>query len=364
MVKKIAEKTAGVTLDGFVPRPKVFDGQTPQTPNPKSTHVEGKKFTGVGMFMDSMTGKSEVSKELAAAQFQLDDATKKLAEFDGATLMKSLDPKTIRRSEWANRNELEFSTSDFQKLKDLIANAGGNEQPIKVRAVQGVFDGQTGTDEGEVFDGQTPTYEIVFGHRRHQACLELGLLVNAVVIKDMDENTLFKAMDHENRGRKNLSAWEQGKTYDKALKKDLYPSLRKLVEALGINLSDASRSVKLAQLPDSIIDAFPTPLDIQVRWATPLTKALEKNPDTVMARAKEIRKDRGQMTATEVFDRLVGNDQKSASNEIQILAAGKKAATFRTGPKGRAVIEFEADAMPKSKHAALAKLIEGFLKNL
>lgn len=352
MVKKAAEKTAGVNLSGYVPRAKVFDGQTPPASDSKSTHVEAKKFTGVGLFMDSMTGKSEVSKELAAAQSQLEDATKKLAEFDGATLMKSLDPKTIRRSEWANRNELEFSTPDFQELKDLIANAGGNEQPIKVRAVKGVF------------DGQTPPYEIVFGHRRHQACLELGLLVNAVVIEEMDDRTLFEAMDRENRGRKNLSAWEQGKTYDDAIKKGLYPSLRRLVEALGVNLSDASRAVQLAKLPRSIIDAFPTPLDIQVRWAKPLVDALQKDPDTVMACAKEISKDRGQMSAMEVFARLVGKDQKSASIEIEILAAGKKAATFRTGPKGRAVIEFEADAMPKSKHAALAKLIEGFLKNL
>ena len=352
MVKKAAEKTAGVNLSGYVPRAKVFDGQTPPASDSRSTHVEAKKFTGVGLFMDSMTGKSEVSKELAAAQSQIDDATKKLAEFDGATLMKSLDPKTIRRSEWANRNELEFSTPDFQELKDLIANAGGNEQPIKVRVVKGVF------------DGQTPPYEIVFGHRRHQACLELGLLVNAVVIEEMDDRTLFEAMDRENRGRKNLSAWEQGRTYDEAIKKGLYPSIRRLVEALGVNLSDASRSVQLAKLPSSIIDAFPTPLDIQVRWAKPLTDALQKDPDTVMARAKEIRKDRGQMSATEVFARLVGKDQKPASKEIEILAAGKKAATFRTGPKGRAVIEFEADAIPISKHAALAKLIEGFLKNL
>ena len=45
-------------------------------------------------------------------------------------------------------------------LKDEIANAGGNVQPIQVRAIQGA---------PRVFDGQTPTHEIVYGHRRHQA---------------------------------------------------------------------------------------------------------------------------------------------------------------------------------------------------
>lgn len=352
MAKKAAEKTAGIDMSGFVPRAKVFDGQTPKKGIPRSAHEEGKKFTGVGIFMDSMTGKSEVSKELATAQTKLEDATKKLAEFDGASLMKALDPMTIRRSEWANRNELEFLTPEFQELKDLIASAGGNEQPIKVRTVKGVF------------DGQTPPYEIVFGHRRHQACLELGLLVNAVVVEEMNDRTLFEAMDRENRGRKNLSAWEQGRNYDAAIRKGLYSSIRRLAEALGVNLSDAARAVQLAKLPQPIIDAFSTPLDIQVRWSKPLADALQRDPDTVLARAKEIQKDRGQMSAKEVFARLVGKDQRPAPRDIQILAAGKKAATFRAGPKGRAVIEFEADVMPISKHAALAKLIEGFLKNL
>ena len=352
MAKKAAEKTAGINMSGFVPRAKVFDGQTPQKVIPKIAPAEGKKFTGVGIFMDSMTGKSEVSKELATAQSKLENVTKRLAEFDGASLMKALDPKTIRRSEWANRNELEFSTPEFQELKALIASSGGNEQAIKVRVVKGVF------------DGQTPLYEIVFGHRRHQACLELGLLVNAVIVEEMTDQALFEAMDRENRGRKNLSAWEQGCNYDDAIKKGLYPSIRRLVDALGVNLSDAARAVQLAKLPRPIIDAFSTPLDIQVRWAKPLADVLQRDPDNVLARAKELQKSHGKLTATEVFTRLVGKDQKSQPKTMPIMVAGKNVGTIKSGPKGRALIEFEANVLPAGKHAALAKLIEGFMKTL
>ena len=350
MAKKAAEKTAGIDMSGFVPRSKVVDRQPLPENIQRVPHTEGKKFTGVGIFMDSMTGKSEATKELVSAQSKLADANKKLAEFDGATLVKALDPKVVRRSQWANRNEAEFLTIEFHELKAEIANAGGNVQPIKVRSFKGVV------------DGQPPQYEIVFGHRRHQACLELGLTVNAVIVEEMNDRALFEAMDRENRGRKNLSAWEQGRMYAEAIKKGLYSSGRNLEEALGLNHSDVVRALQLAKLPKEVVDAFATPLDLQVRWAKPLADALQRDPDVVLVRAREITKNRSELNAAQVFECLIGKDEKLAPEEIQISAHGRKVATLRTGSKGRVVIEFEIDVLPANKRPAFAKLITEFLK--
>lgn len=353
MVKKAAEKTAGIDMSGYKPRAKVFDGQTLLASGKSETqnlpHEAPRKYTGVGVFMDSMTGKTEVSNELLSAQTELEQVNRKLAEFDGATLVRSLDPKLVHRSQWANRIEAEFATAEFLELKEEIANSGGNVQPIKVRLVKGAF------------DGQTPKHEIVFGHRRHQACLELGLLVNAIVVENMDDKTLFETMDRENRGRKNLSAWEQGHMYEDAVKKGLYPSIRKLVEALGVNLSDAARSVQLAKLPKEVVGAFASPLELQVRWAKPLTDELQRNPDGVLAIAREIKKDRSGITATEIFARLIGKGDKPIQKEFEISACGKRVATLKPGVKGRVVVEFEAGALPIEKYVALAKLITDFL---
>ena len=161
-----------------------------------------------------------------------------------------------------------------------------------------------------VFDGQTPTHEIVFGHRRHQACLELGLPVNAVTVDSMDDKALFEAMDRENRGRKNLSPWEQGRMYDQAIKQGLYPSLRRLSESLGVNLSDASRAVQLAKLPKEIVAAFASPLDLQVRWAKPLADVLQRDPEGVLSRARSCAKEAGPRGAVEVYGRLIGLEAK------------------------------------------------------
>ena len=105
-------------------------------------------------------------------------------------------------------------------------------------------------------------------------------------MKDAD---LFVEMERENRGRKNLSAWEQGKMYAIALDEGLFPTQRKLSEALDVDISIVSKSLSLARLPDEVVQAFASPLDIQFRWASILAEALQKDPDGVLARAREVK---------------------------------------------------------------------------
>lgn len=403
MVKKAALKTAGISMAGFQPRAQVFDGQTPLSTGYGAGEVArepGKPFTGVGSVMAAITREAEISHELAGTQAKLVQVQRQLADFNGACLVRSIDPRTVRRSRWANRVEAEFSTAEFRRLKDDIAEAGGNVQPIKVRAIgaeqvtfdrgsNGVFDGQTAAQsdalgthrgrvfdgqtalqnapasagQGRVFDGQTPTHEIVFGHRRHQACLELGLPVNAVLVEDMDDRALFEAMDRENRGRKNLSAWEQGRMYDEAIRHGLYPSLRRLSDSLGVNLSDASRSVQLARLPPEVVAAFGTPLDLQVRWAKPLVDALQRDPDGVLARARLLAGAPASLprTAVDVVARLLAEKPKPQPFEAAIKAGKRTLATCRQDALGRTTIDIPPGVLSTGRHEALTKLLKAFL---
>jgi len=309
---------------------------------------------------DALTLASGTQARLDDSEVRRQQAEAKLAKFDGATVVLQLDPKRVRRSRWANRIDAEFATEEFRALKEEIANAGGNVQPIKVRVVDGQ-PAAPGSDTKGVVDGQPAEFEIVFGHRRHQACLELGLPVSAVVVEGMTDQALFEAMDRENRSRKNLSAWEQGRMYDDAVKKGLYPSMRRLEEALGVNHSDAVRAVQLAQLPKEAVAAFATPLDLQYRWSKPLTDAMGRDPDAFLARAKDAAKKRGTLAASEVFELLVGRPTKSAPIEFVVSAAGKKAATLKAGLKGRAMVEFEPGALSPDRFEELRKLLSTFL---
>ena len=361
MVKKVASKTASISMDGFRARPQVFDGQTPSAaastnaPATPGERTRDRPYTGVGSVMSAITREAEVMQELVVVQSQLSDARQQLDQVKDAALVMALDPASIRRSRWANRNEAEFATAEFRMLKSEIEHAGGNVQAIKVRALP------SAAASTEVFDGQTPRYEIVYGHRRHQACLELGLAVNAVVAQSMSDQELFAAMDRENRGRKNLSAWEQGRMYADALKAGLFSSLRRLSESLGVNVSDASRTVQLAKLPADVVAAFASPLDLQVRWAKPLTDALQKDPDSVLRQARSIAKKRAALSSGQIFELLTGVEKPADAVETEIQLAGQHVASIKPGRDGRVLVQFAPGVLPAERHQAFAQLVQSFL---
>ncbi|WP_298236335.1 ParB/RepB/Spo0J family partition protein [uncultured Azohydromonas sp.] len=195
-------------------------------------------------------------------------------QLEGERGAQALDARLVRPSRWANRHAVSFEDEDFAELKAEIAGAGGNVQPIKVRPLR-----EPGADDGA-------RYEIVFGHRRHRACLELGLPVLAVV-SELDDRALFAEMDRENRSRKNLSAYEQGVMYRRALKEGLFPSQRMLAVAVGADSGNVSRAIKVAELPEEILAAFGSPLAVQFAWASDLTDALQRDREAALAAARE-----------------------------------------------------------------------------
>jgi ParB family chromosome partitioning protein len=299
MAKKINEKTAGISLAGFQPRSKggSIEAPPPAPPAlvdrahqavaadgivPSTARVASKSFTGAGIFMSAITGKDDVAKELA-------DVQAKLEEFKGAEIARFLDPNLVQPSKWANRSEASFKSTDFENLKSEIESAGGNVQPIKVRPLIGAV--------GE--------FEIVFGHRRHRACLELGLPVLAL-IEELNDVALFSQMDRENRQRADLRPFEQGVMYARALDEGLFPSLRKMSEALGVDVGNASKAISLARLPALVLSCFSSPLDLQQAWATDLSVALQKDPDIVLGRARKLSQIVAKQSAVSIFKELIG----------------------------------------------------------
>lgn len=343
MVRKVFEK-AGL-IPGLQPGPRPLPGAAvPVEP--------GRPRTAPGTMMGFLTAQSSAIHEAEGLR-------ERVKELEDAAPLRKLDPLSIKPSRWANRHEASFATTEFRALKAEISAAGGNVQPIKVRPVA-------------VLNGSTPPlggqFELIFGHRRHRACLDLGIPVLAA-IEDATDLSLFEQMERENRGRKNLSAWEQGTMYRKALDEGLYPSLRRLSEGLGVDVSLVSKSVTLARLPDALVAAFASPLEIQFRWAAPLADAVQKDPEGTLARARAIVAE-GQTppSAAGVFAALVtdprhGVTAGSAPAVLEIFKAGKKAATLTTDGKGRAVVKFEPGALANARRKALAKLIEEFLRS-
>lgn len=218
----------------------------------------------------SMNLVSDFTGELGRVESELSAAKEKLSQYSESLPVKKLDPQKIRASKFANRVTQSFSDNRFNTLKEEIKNAGGNVQPIKVRPIK----------NGE--------YEIVYGHRRHRACLDLGIEVIAIIHDGMTDKALFEEMSRENEQRKDLSAYELAAHYNRGIQMKLYKNWSEIGAVLGKAKSLMTRYSALAELPQEIVDIFPSPNEIQPKWAEKLRKVLNDDGKALEDRLKSV----------------------------------------------------------------------------
>ena len=290
----------------------------------------------------------EVRSKILGLESDLAEANEKLVALEAVPQTRKLDPVQVVPTGWANRHQDSFKNAEFERLKSDISLSGGNVQAISVRPLA----------------GQADRFEIVFGHRRHRACLELGLPVLATVetapISDLE---LFAAMDRENRERADLSPFEQGTMYRRALDAGLYPSNRRLAEALGVSHTWVAKVLAVADLPTPILECFRTPLEVQYRHAKEAVEALEKDRKAVLRRAEKLRQVGTRLAPGAVVSALVSNELASQKAAPQTLKVGAKSVgTWSRDRAGRLTIQLDAKVVSDEKIqdvlAALSKVLE------
>ena len=375
MAKKLLAKAGLIQLPPALPRQVLLDAPSGVAVGgavaAESVELEqAKAKTAPGSMLQFMTAQSAAVKEAELLR-------ERLAGFDGALPARRLDPRTVGVSTWANRHADSYQDDDFAALKLDIAAAGGNVQAIKVRPLPAPAAPAAGLQLGVGPSNPLATgpdsaallYEIVFGHRRHRACLDLGLPVLAVV-EDLPEQQLFVEMERENRARKDLSAWEQGMMYARALDQGLYPSNRQLAAAIGRDLGDVGKALSLARLPLAVVQAFRSPLDLQYRWAKPLGDAQQRDPDGLVQRARAIKPLVAQRTPRQVFDALVADAGATTAMaahprslgpvELTVRQGARAAAVVAVDTTGRTVVRFNKP-LDETKRQALVAVLAQFL---
>jgi ParB family chromosome partitioning protein len=287
--------------------PTISPGQSKQKPFAASAGVvdNQKPKTGVGRMGAAMI---ELDAHREQLRERADRAERQAAElghrvevleydaqiWNEALPVRCIDPNRIKRSDFANRLEESFHGAEFAALMEDIKASAGNVQPIKVRHLSG--------------KGRDEKFEIIYGHRRHQACLNLGLEVRAIV-DALSPEAHFLEMLRENQARADLSPFEQGLMYKQAKQVFKIQDSKLLAKRLDVSESQISRAIKLVDLPDEVIAAFPSRLELQYNWATALNKALKKSRDSVLAEANRIASldpaSRSEMTSKAVLQALI-----------------------------------------------------------
>lgn len=291
--------------------------------------------------VEAITGSIALRQRAQALEEQL-------RKYEDVPFVELLDPARIRPSKFKNRDPRAFLTQEFEDLKMEIAAVERNVQPIKVRVV--------GHDEAG------PIYELVYGRRRHRACADLNLKVAAIVVHNMSDQDAFIEADKENQQQKNLSPWEQGVKYKDALDSGLFPSLRRLASVLGVDPGNMSRAMAIAGLPEVVIGAFQSPLEIQFRWGAALVEAVEKDPAQITSVAKEIQQTSPRPPADKVFEKLVGAKHAVADQPIEFKVGGKTYGSWVKDKKGNVTFKLRAGGLDKKKEEKLLSFIKSLME--
>jgi ParB family chromosome partitioning protein len=291
--------------------------------------------TGPGQMLAFRGQMLEVESELATLRA-------KLEQYADSMQTRKIDTSLIDESRWANRHKASYVTVNFIRLKADIEKAGGNVQAIFVRPK---------SDSPERF-------EIIFGHRRYMACKEIGIPVLASICTEgIGEAELFAAMDRENRERADLSNFEQGAMYQRALDEGLHSSKRSLAEALGVSHTWVNNALSVANLPVPIVECFRNPLEITHRHARLINIALESDRKMVMKRVEKIR-GKG-LSASGVLAGLLDSQKGMLATRMMTVDGKKVGKIEKKG--GSVLVNLNASDLNDEKLVRLQAFLEKLL---
>lgn len=172
-----------------------------------------------------------------------------LGEVHEADLVR-IDPGRIDQFFCTAADWSELHAPGFERLKSSIQHTGGNLQPIKVRPL-----GVLMLRDVSELDRAQGRYEIVFGHSRLLACLELGLPVLAIseCMNDVEVAQQFSAEYLSGQGWR---PWRMGDFINRAMAEGLFPSCRRAAETLGIDHSEFRTYQLMAEFPAPVRKAL------------------------------------------------------------------------------------------------------------
>jgi ParB family chromosome partitioning protein len=165
----------------------------------------------------------------------------------------------------------------------------------------------------------------------------------SVWLEELGDRALFEIMDRENRERADLSAYEQGIMYQRALEEQLFPTQRQLAEGIGVSHTWVRKALLVAQLPEAVVECFRSPLEISFRHAEQITTAMEQDRRSVLKRAEKLRGHSlsAPIVVARLLDAKPGFDR---TERVDIDVAGHKLGTLVRAKSGEITITIAAQA--------------------
>lgn len=229
-----------------------LEGDQPGTPSPPLPSPPPVNRVGAGVIGAAHRAIDDIRAER--------DRLKAIVESGGGRVIE-LDPATVDPSPFPDRLPDDDDT-DFEAFKRSIAE-DGQKVPIQVRR----------------HPSAAGRYQIVYGHRRWRAALELHLLVRAIEV-ELSDLDLVVAQGIENASRQDLTWIERALFAARMDTAGIKP--RDIYAALSIEDAELARMRSVCRsVPGDIIEAIGRAPKIgRPRWLD-LAKALSERDDAV-----------------------------------------------------------------------------------
>lgn len=180
-------------------------------------------------------------------------------EEGGATLL--VDPALCRMNSLHRRKEI-----DGPELDSMISSLKGSGQIMPAKGWE--------IPEGSV-EADGCRYVLIYGARRRAAAQAAGLKLKLEVVEQPSTAELFRLMYLENSERKDYSAYERGLELQAYLQSGEASNAKELAELLGEAQTTVWRHLKIADIPEEAVRAYPTLQHLTVRSAEQLIDAMK-----------------------------------------------------------------------------------------
>lgn len=171
-----------------------------------------------------------------------------------------LEPRECEPWQYANRLDTEMG--DIAEL--MVSIKENNQlQPAMVRPHPKPHDGIK--------------YEIIFGRRRHAACLELGIPFMAIKKDLANIQDAIASQDAENKYRKDVSNYSNAIFYKKLLADGIFASEKDLAQKLSLATSSLNDIMAFAKIPPDIVQRIPNIHQLSTAMALKIVSLVAKS---------------------------------------------------------------------------------------
>lgn len=229
-----------------------------------------------------------------------------------------LDPAKVKV--WAGnaRSYAHLTEESCHELIDSIIAEGGQKVPAVVRRVDG----------DPIYD-----FEVVAGTRRHWAISWLRAnnypdMQFVAQVASLDDEAAFRLADLENRARKDVSDLERARNYAEALKTHYGNHSTRMAERLRVSKGWLSKMLKVASLPETVIVAFASPADLQLKPGYALAQAFDQSGKAITNAARGIVKEQealrargaSPLPAADVLKRLLDSAKEPSAEKGDLFS--------------------------------------------